>query len=172
MKHLHFLALPLLVVLGSGCYGRDAGPALFATGVVAGAVIATQHAEIANQERTAVAQEEWFEGDSRPQIVYVTRYEKSGEPEPPPPPPFNATHARAVLSTVDLSNCREKGASSGYGHAKVTINPSGDISKVIIDEPAAMAPTAAKCIGHELGKASVPVFTGSLVTVGTTWYVP
>jgi hypothetical protein len=69
MKYLRFLGVPLLLVFGSGCYGRDGGPALYATDIPT----ATQSAEIAaNPSCTAVAQQEWFEGESHPQTVYVS----------------------------------------------------------------------------------------------------
>jgi hypothetical protein len=171
MKHLHLFTLPLVLLLGSGCYVRHTvDPGLFAAGKVVGGAVATEQAEN-EHERREVAREEWFEGSSRPQIVYVTRYE-NGPPSVDPTPPFDPARARAVLAQVDLRNCREKGAPQGYGHAKVTMNPSGDISKVVIDEPSRMPAAAVKCIGDELGRATVPVFRGSFVTIGTTWYVP
>jgi hypothetical protein len=68
--------------------------------------------------------------------------------------------------------CRGEGAPRGCGRAKITLDPSGDTSKVVIDEPTGMPAGAATCIGDELGRVTVPVFSGSLVTVGTTWFVP
>ena len=85
---------------------------------------------------------------------------------------FDVNEAHHRLSGVDLSKCREAGAPRGFGHAKVSFKPSGDIAKVIIDEPFALRPKAAKCVGDELATATIPVFSGDLVTVGTTWYVP
>ena len=89
-----------------------------------------------------------------------------------PPPPFDAKAARRALAGVELDACRAAGAPRGYGHAKATIDPSGDISKVIIDEPAGMSVAVVKCIGDAIGRVTVPEFTGSFVTVGTTYFVP
>jgi hypothetical protein len=179
MNHLKLVSLALAVTFAPGCYantrsGSDGGlsPLLFATGLVVGAAIASDRAD---QERDARERER--ERDSRPRyqsVVYVDRITAppGAEPAIQPPPPFDATHARNTLGQVDLAKCRGEGATRGYGHAKVTLNPSGDISKVVIDEPTGMPAGAAKCIGDELGRATVPVFSGSLVTVGTTWFVP
>ncbi|AKV01519.1 hypothetical protein AKJ09_08182 [Labilithrix luteola] len=84
---------------------------------------------------------------------------------------FDATAARTALGMTDVSGCRNLGA-QGYGHAKATFNADGRISKVVIDEPRGLTRSAVKCIGDRLGKATMPEFDGSLVTVGTTWYVP
>jgi hypothetical protein len=96
-------------------------------------------------------------------------------PSPPPgisPPAFDAKAARSALADVELDACRAAGAPRGYGHAKATINPSGDISKVVVDEPAGMSVGAVKCIGDAIGRVTVPEFSGSFVTVGTTYFVP
>ncbi|MDB4937605.1 MAG: hypothetical protein JWP87_4577 [Labilithrix sp.] len=177
MKYANVALLPLAAVLASGCYGKSgADGALFATAIVAGAVVtaANEHAEY---ER---ALERERERDEAPiyQRIYLVNQAPAAAPAPPPPllppppPPFDAKSARIALSQVDLAKCREAGAPRGYGHAKATINPSGDISKVVIDEPTGMSAEAATCIGDAIGRATVSEFSGSLVTVGTTWFVP
>ena len=60
----------------------------------------------------------------------------------------------------------------GYGHAKVTFNPDGKASKVVVDTPDGLSSSAVKCVGDRLGAATVPEYRGNLVTVGTTWFVP
>lgn len=84
---------------------------------------------------------------------------------------FDATAARTALGMTDVSGCRNLGA-HGYGHAKATFNADGRISKIVIDEPRGLPRSAVKCIGDRLGRATMPEFDGSLITVGTTWYVP
>lgn len=143
---------------------------MFTAGVITGAVIASSDRSYEREERYYPA----------PAPIYIIAQPPAAaaprapapQPAPPPPPPFDAKHARSALSEIDLAACRAEGAPRGYGHAKVTFNPSGDISKVVIDEPAKMSPAAAKCIGDAIGRATVPLFNGSLVTMGTTWYVP
>ena len=87
-------------------------------------------------------------------------------------PTFDGAATRNALAEVDLSTCKEVGLERGYGHARVTVNPDGVISKVVIEEPQKISRAAAKCIGNELAKAKVPEFRGSLVTIGTTFFVP
>lgn len=177
MKSLKVFALPLIAILASGCYGKtgNVGDVLFA-GAIAGVAIASAVHD-ANVAHERALERERDPGPYGQRVYVVTRYENApprratAEP-PPPPPPFDAKRARAALSEVDLTACREAGAPRGYGHAKATINPSGDISKVVIDEPSGMPPAAVKCVGDALGTATVPEFSGNLVTVGTTWFVP
>ena len=85
---------------------------------------------------------------------------------------FDAKGARAALGAVDLTTCRAEGAPRGYGHAKVTFNPDGKASKVVVDTPDGLSSSAVKCIGDRLGAVVVPEYQGNLVTVGTTWFVP
>ncbi len=116
-------------------------------------------------------------------IVYNTYYVNGPAPAPQPfpkdrlpareeLPSFDPSTARSALNEIDVSECRASGAPRGYGHAKVIWNPDGTISKVIVDEPSGLSAEAAKCVGDKLGTATIPSFRGSLVTVGTTWYVP
>lgn len=164
----------LAAVLTTGCYGK-AGPDgfLLATAVVTGAVVvaASEHAE---HERELAWERERDEAPIYPRI-YVVQPAAAAPLAPasaPPAPPFDAQAARHALADVELDACRAAGAPRGYGHAKATINPSGDISKVVIDEPAGMSVAVVKCIGDAIGRVKVPEFTGSFVTVGTTYFVP
>ena len=86
-------------------------------------------------------------------------------------PPFDPHAARRSLDAIDVGSCVAAGATRGFGHAKVTMNPDGRISKVVIDEPAGLSAEAAKCIGDRIGTATTPPFKGSFVTVGTTFHV-
>jgi hypothetical protein len=119
------------------------------------------------------------------EVVIVERpvYVNAPPPAPMPPPRdrgepeenapgFDAQGARTALGAVDLSACRAAGAPRGYGHAVVTFNPAGNISKVVVDEPNGLSPDAAKCIGDALGKVTVREYKGNLVRVGTSWFVP
>lgn len=194
MKVLQLALFPLAALVMTGCYGSSHrgsrggdGIALFATGIVAGALIASESSSPAvtryerpdDREypvyRQAAVQPIYVIAREDGTLVIPQRVEVApvARPAPPPPPPsFDALRARQELAQVQLAKCRESGAPRGYGHAKVTFNPSGDISKVVIDEPGAMAAPAAKCIGDAIGKTTIPIFNGSLVTVGTTYFVP
>jgi hypothetical protein len=89
--------------------------------------------------------------------------------ENPDSPPFDATTARGLLSSVDVSACRDAGQPETYGHAKVTFDPDGHITKVVVDEPRGLSPATVSCVGSRLGMVTVPVFRGSSVTMGTTY---
>jgi hypothetical protein len=177
MKHLKLAVLLAVAVLfGSGCHGgRGLGPAIFAGGMLAGVAISSS----GNHYGPSGYQREELSG-AGPIYQTIVVMGPQSEPlpsrvtAPPAPraPAFDPVATRTALARVDLAKCRETGAPRGYGHAKVTLNPSGDISKVVIDEPIGMSAAAAKCIGDEIGRTTVPVFDGSFVTVGTTWFVP
>lgn len=84
-------------------------------------------------------------------------------------PGFDPASVRATLGAVDVTSCRSKGAAPAYGHATVTVNPDGVISKVIIDEPGGLPADAVQCIGDRLGAVTTAPFRGSRVTVGTVF---
>jgi hypothetical protein len=114
-------------------------------------------------------------------VYYQPVYQYSAPPPPASPKDratspdsqsFDAKSARAALGAVDLATCRAEGAPRGYGHAKVTFNPDGGASRVIVDTPDGLSAAAVKCIGDRLGAVTVPEYEGSYLTVGTTWFVP
>lgn len=165
-------AAGLLASALSGCthHRHGADPIVFVSGAVVGAAIAS--ADVSDAHRG-------HRDRDVPTIVYV-----SVPPAPPREPPrdrvrtpqaptaaFDGVAARAAFAQVDLSHCKSAGAPSAHGHAKVSFNPSGEASKVVVDEPADLAPAAAKCIGDALGAVTVPPFAGSYITVGTSYYV-
>lgn len=188
LHRLRAIALLLVAaVFASGCY---AGPrrgvyvgshhhhhhrsdgadvAFAAVGLVAAAAI------LASSER---------EHREPERIYYQPVYYVNGPPAPPTPASakdrvtndetrsFDAKSARAALGAVDLAACRAEGAPRGYGHAKVTFNPDGKASKVVVDTPDGLSQSAVNCIGDRLGAVAVPEYEGSYVTVGTTWFVP
>jgi len=81
--------------------------------------------------------------------------------------PFDPVTARAAFNQVPPTDC--KIGSAPYGHAKVVLNPDGNVSKVIVDAPDALSAEAVKCIGERLGSTKVKPFKGSMVTMGTTF---
>lgn len=182
-------ALPRLVVAGvlalvlGGCGGsytysshgryhrhHHHGPG---EAIVAGIVVGAAVAQLASRPSRA----------PEPPVYTSTVYVYGPPPAPPPRlsrdaasgtdtlPAFAPQAARAALNGVDVSPCRDAGAPSGFGHAKVVWNPDGRISKVTIDAPSTLSAVAAKCVGDRLGTARVDPFRGSLVTMGTTFHV-
>jgi hypothetical protein len=111
-------------------------------------------------------------------VVYVRAPGPRPQPSPPPPrqienpdsPPFDATTARGLLNSIDVSACKDAGTGGEmYGHAKVTFDPDGHITKVVVDEPRGLSPATVSCVGSRLGLVTVQPFRGSSVTMGTTY---
>jgi hypothetical protein len=85
-------------------------------------------------------------------------------------PSFDPQAARVALNDVDVSPCRAAGAPVGFGHARVSVHPDGQISNVVIDAPG-LSSEATQCISDAFGQATVKPFRGSFVTIGTTYHV-
>jgi hypothetical protein len=174
--------LASLLAVGNGCYAgtvRHRGHhhhgggdgALLAVGLIAGAAIvaaSTEHHHHRRAEPVYVREVVYVNGPPPAPLPASPRDRATAEL----PAGFDAQAARAALSRVDLSACRDAGAPRGYGHAKVTFNPDGRASKVVVDTPAGLSAPAVKCIGDRLGTVTVSEYDGSLVTVGSTWFVP
>jgi len=152
-------------------HGGSGEAVVFAAGVglLAGVAIASSSPPPAPEERVVVERVVYVEA---PPPVVVMPPPRDRERPAAELPPFPAARARAALGDVDLSSCREVGAPRGHGHAQVTFNPDGAVSKVVVDTPDGLPPAAVQCIGDRLGAVKVVEYKGSLVTVGTTWFVP
>lgn len=116
----------------------------------------------------------------RETVVITAPPPPPGPPPPPSPrdrspselPQFDPIAARVALNAVDVAPCRAAGAPSGRGHAFVTVDPDGSISKVVVDEPSGMSPEAVECVGRALGAVRVKPFRGSHVSIGAVWTLP
>lgn len=167
------LAAGVLASAVSGCghHRHGAEPIVFMSGAMVGAAIAS--ADVSDAHRG-------HRDRDVPTVVYVSAPPSTPREPPrdrvrtpqPPTTPFDAVAARSGFASVDLSHCTNAGTPATHGHAKVSFNPSGEASKVVVDEPAALSPSSAKCIGDALGTVTVPPFAGSYITVGTSFYVP
>jgi hypothetical protein len=96
-------------------------------------------------------------------------------PPPPPPParPFDATQAKISLEQTNVAACRSQGVPRGYVHARVRFGNAGEVSRVVIDEPAGLSAEAVACIGERISTASAPPFDGeSAPSIGMSWFVP
>lgn len=181
MRRLALVFVCLSAFALNGCYGHHGvhvrshhhhhgggDLALAATvGIIAGVAIAAS----GESERPRQPEPVYYQP-----VVYVSTPATPASPRDRVPSDddssFDAKSARAALGAVDLSACRAEGAPRGYGHAKVTFNPDGKASKVVVDTPDGLSSSAVKCVGDRLGAATVPEYRGNLVTVGTTWFVP
>lgn len=116
----------------------------------------------------------------RETVVVTAPPPPPGPPPPPSPrdrspselPQFDPVAARVALNAVDAAPCRAAGLPSGRGHAFVTFDPDGSISKVVVDAPSGLSPEAVECVGRALGAARVKPFRGGHVSVGAVWTLP
>lgn len=137
-------------------------------GLLAGAALASaadRHPE--PEERVVVSQQIYYvNAQPVPALPASTR---DRVPVDDTLPSFDPIGARSALAATDVASCKSPGTAEGYGHATVTFNPDGVISKVVIDEPSGMSPEAVRCVGDRLGTVKLSPFRGSLVTVGTVF---
>jgi hypothetical protein len=152
-------------------HGGGGGAIVFAAGVglLAGVAIASSSHPPPPEERVV---ERVIYVEAPPPIDVMPPPRDRERATAPELPPFPAAEARAALSDVDLAACRDTGAPRGHGHAQVTFNPDGAVSKVVVDTPDGLPAPAVQCIGDRLGAVRVAEYKGSLVTVGTSWFVP
>jgi hypothetical protein len=165
----------VLAVGGAGCMHnghvhRSSGVEVLAVGLLAGAAIASAASTPEPEPHTIYVNNVYYVNGPPPERVAQPRPLKERD-TPDELPSFDPHAARGALNAIDVSGCQAAGAKQGFGHAKVTMNPDGRVSKVVVDEPAGLPPEAARCIGDRIGTATVAPFKGSLVTVGTTYHV-
>ena len=141
------------------------GAGLLVAGVIAGVAVASLAAEAERPPpRTAVYV---YNSPPPPPVVYVPA------PAPPPRaddlPPLDPAATRAAFGEVDLAGCN---APTVYGHAKITLNPDGHVSRVVVEDPADLDPAVAQCIGKKIGAVTTPQFRGGMVMLGITFRTP
>jgi len=76
---------------------------------------------------------------------------------------FDAAAASRALGTVNLGRCGTGGAE---GHARVTFQPSGAVSSVVVDTPELAGTEAGRCVAEAYRRVQVATFTGPALTVG------
>ena len=152
-------------VLAVSLLGCGHGGGNVATGIVAGAAIGAMAMAAANPPPP----EPRYYGSSTSYVQAAPAQPVYGPVQPRPDdelPAFNAAGTRAALAAIDVTPC---GGPPGYGHARVTMNPDGVISRVVVEDPAQLEPQVAECVGRLLGRATVDPFRGSMVVVGTSF---
>lgn len=137
-----------------------------AVGLIAGVAIASMAHEA---ERPPPKAAVYVYSSPPPVIVAAPAPRAPAPPRADELPPLNPSATRAAFADVDLSGCN---APQAYGHAKISLNPDGRVSRVVVEDPADLNPAVAKCIGNEIGKVTVPPFRGGMVVLGTTFRVP
>ena len=184
MNRLVALTLALTVA-GTGCapagYGYHAHSESRAERQAEGIAAAGELTGMIVNAVAAADEDEDSEADAplaAPGVVYVY-----GPPPPLTPPAprvtapepahraFDQAGALASVHDIDVDACTDDGAPHGYGHARVTFGKDGQAKTVVIDKPAGLSKSAARCLGDAIGEASVPPLDGSPVTVGATYYV-
>jgi hypothetical protein len=164
-----FALLASLALASTGCSARDAR--IMSTAFLVGSFTVAEMVERDRERREEPLSVIYVNAAGAPAPLPPASV-RDRVPDPEPLPAFDGARARSALSSVDVAACRELGVPRGYGHAKVSFNPSGEATKVVVDEPSGLSPAAARCIGDRLGTVAVDPFRGSYVTVGTTWFVP
>jgi hypothetical protein len=99
-------------------------------------------------------------------------------PTPPnvtPPDPvrvaFDKAGTERTLHDLDFRACAARGAPHGYGHARVTFDPRGAVTHVLIDAPSGLSQDAVDCVGEHFTIVGTAPFDGGPVSIGTTFYV-
>ena len=85
-------------------------------------------------------------------------------PAAAPPSAFDAAAAGRALEAVDLRRCASGGVADG--HARVTFQPSGAVSGVVVDTPELAGTGTERCVAEAYRRVAVAAFTGPALTVG------
>ena len=92
---------------------------------------------------------------------------------PPPParaPSFDRAAALRALS-IDVTSCARPEGPNGAGHAKITFDPNGSASSVVVDAPHGGTAVGA-CIQRRYRAAKIPAFDGAAIVVGKSFVLP
>jgi hypothetical protein len=99
-------------------------------------------------------------------------------PDPPPPGAIDPSHAAfdpvPVLNAIDrldLSRCLSSGALIGWGHARMTFEPTGEVSTVVVESAVGLPDAAVECLRAELASVTATRFEGDPVTIGASYFV-
>ncbi len=79
---------------------------------------------------------------------------------------FDSAAASRAMGAVNLQGCPKAGAQGVSGHARVTFQPSGAVSEVLVDTPQLSGTATERCVAQAYRKVKVAAFSGSALTVG------
>jgi hypothetical protein len=157
--------LAFVALVGCGAHGRDAS---FPTEAVATVAAATA-LEVAG----ALSQPTSPSGIDPDVPGYL-----QAPPDPPPMGASDPSHAAfdpvaplTAIDRLDLSRCISSGALIGWGHARLTFEPSGQVSEVVVESTAGLPAGAVECIRAELASVWAAPFEGDAITIGASYFV-
>jgi hypothetical protein len=84
---------------------------------------------------------------------------------------FDSAMAARALSAVSLRACGRAGGPVGAGHARVTFQPTGSVSDVVVDTPELTGTATERCIAQAYRRVRVGGFSGPALTVGKRFVV-
>lgn len=146
-------------------HGHVSTSGAIAVGLIAGVAIASMAREA---ERPPPPTAVYVYSSPPPVIVAAPAPAAPAPPRADDLPPLDPSATRAAFADVDLSGCN---APRVYGHAKISLNPDGRVSRVVVEDPSDLDPRVAQCIGKKIGQVTVPPFRGGMVVLGTTFRV-
>ena len=155
-----------LSVTGCGAFASQAGP-VFVHAMVVGGVIAMETERSERNQDVPDTSDEDVQLRDTSELLNTPAAQPITTRDDGIAIPVGAL--RAAVASVDLTSCSP--APRGYGHARVTLEPDGHVSKVVIDGPTNLPPSTVRCIADALSHAHVDAFGGRATTVGTTWFV-
>jgi predicted Zn finger-like uncharacterized protein len=85
-------------------------------------------------------------------------------------PPFDRPSALRALA-IDVGACKRADGPTGAGHVRVTFQPSGSVSAVDLAPPFS-GTTVGACVAQRYRAATVPAFSGGVLTVGKGFTIP
>jgi predicted Zn finger-like uncharacterized protein len=87
------------------------------------------------------------------------------------PAAFDGATAARALSTVSLRACSNAGGPTGAGHARVTFQPGGTVSDVVVDTSELSGTATERCVAQAYRRVKVAAFSGPALTVGKRFVV-
>jgi len=153
---------PAVTPLAALAPAPSAVPPLFTSAASEPLVVATTAAELPTA------------AEPKPSQATIARPLATTKPVVPAAPslkPFDAQAAGRALGAVDLRACGRT-SGPGAGHVKVTLDPSGAVTDVVIDSSELAGDGSDRCVVLAFRRVKVAPFAGSAVTVGKRFVVP
>lgn len=173
MRAIFGLVLGLAIL--PACSQRGFGAAMSATGAVLDTVVVIEMEREASAAASRDARDQEIDEarsyTPRPDVYVVPKASARDTVPVEERRAFDPVKVRQAFGAVDFEVCRANGLRDVRGHATMTLAPTGNVSKVVIDKPAALSPSAVACIGRQLGDVRVSAFDGAPVRVATSFHV-
>ena len=85
--------------------------------------------------------------------------------------PIDRGAAMAAFRSILVSYCKKSDGPTGSGHIIVTLSPSGDVSKALIDGPPFAGSLVGACVAAEFRKTHIPPFAGSPIAIRVSFVI-